>query len=92
MEATWKSTIEQNASLVILSFLEVDSSTVNYDKELSSLGSEISRDINCNGILMHTEDDGDLETDGHISSRVSMFLGDIQPSVRQQVPGKIVIK
>ncbi|CAK6960168.1 BH3 interacting domain death agonist [Scomber scombrus] len=84
MDDSWKSAIGQNAPLVIISFLQTDSTIVNYDKELSSLGTQISRDINCNGLMMDTDDDGGLETDGHVSSCIAMSFGDIQPSVLLQ--------
>lgn len=90
MDDSWKSAIGQNAPLVILSFLQTDSTIVNYDEELSSLSTLISRDINCNGLMMDTDDEGGLETDGHLSSCIAMSMGDIQPSVQLQGPGETV--
>lgn len=78
----------QNAALVILAFLQADCRTSEYGKELLSLGKELNltRDINFNGPRRDALDDGDLETDGHLSSCITASLDDIQPSVELQWP------
>ncbi|XP_050929491.1 BH3 interacting domain death agonist [Lates calcarifer] len=78
----------QNAALVILAFLQADNRNSEYSKELLSLGQELSltRDINCNGPRIDCLDDGDLETDGHLPSNISVSLNDIQPLVALQRP------
>lgn len=79
---------EQNVALVILAFLQVDCRSSEYNKELLSLQQELSRDINYNGPWRDPAVDGDLETDGHISSSsIIAVLGDLQPSVELQWPG-----
>lgn len=76
---------EQNVALVILAFLQVDSRTSEYNKELLSLEKDLVRDINYNGPRSDPQDDEDLETDGHISSSsITAALRDIRPSVELQ--------
>lgn len=81
----------QNAALVILAFLQADCRNAEYRKELLSLGQEINTawDINWNGFREDPVDDGDLETDGHLSSCVRASRDDIQPSVELQRPGEL---
>ncbi|XP_074534235.1 BH3 interacting domain death agonist [Halichoeres trimaculatus] len=70
-----------HAALVFLTFLQADCRNPEYGKELNSLEQEINnvRDINHRGLLKDAQDDGDLETDGHLPSRVRAPLHDIQP-------------
>jgi len=82
-----KLTSRRNASLVIFSFLQADCRIPDYDEELFSLGKELTQDINCNGPWIDSEDDGGLETDGHLPGSISMSLDDIQPSVQLHGPG-----
>lgn len=86
MDDLRKLTSRQNASLVIFSFLQVDYTLPDYDEELFSLGEKLKRDINCNGSWIDSEDDGGLETDGHLPSSISLSLDDIQPSVQLHRP------
>lgn len=81
----------QNAALVILAFLQADCRNAEYRKELLSLGQEINPawDINWNGFREDPVDDGDLETDGHLSSCITASRDDIQPSVELQRPGEL---
>lgn len=76
----------QNAALLMWVFLQADSSTPEFSKELLSLGKELdfSRDINFNRLCEEDLDDGDLETDGHLPIRAA--LQDILPSVELQWP------
>ncbi|XP_033940899.1 BH3 interacting domain death agonist isoform X2 [Pseudochaenichthys georgianus] len=76
----------QNAALLMWVFLQADSSTPEFSKELLSLGKELnfSRDINFNRPCEEDLDDGDLETDGHLP--ISAALQDILPSVELQWP------
>ena len=78
----------QNAALLMLVFLQADSSTPEFSKELLSLGKELnlSRDINFNRPCEEDLDDGDLETDGHLPIRAA--LQDILPSVELQWPSE----
>lgn len=83
-------TSQENTALVILAFLQVDCYVRNkaFCKELLTLGNDLNltRDINCNDRRVEALDDGDLETDGHLSTCISGFLDDIQPSVELQWP------
>ncbi|KAK5867773.1 hypothetical protein PBY51_012237 [Eleginops maclovinus] len=75
----------QNAALLMWVFLQADCGTreFGYGKELLTLGKELgSRDINCNGPCEEVLEDGDLETDGHLSIRAA--LDDILPLVELQ--------
>ncbi|XP_078114020.1 BH3 interacting domain death agonist [Sander vitreus] len=71
------------AALVVLAFLQADCRTSEYGKELLSLGKDLNltRDINFKDAL----EDGDIETDGHLPSRITA-LDDIQPSLELQWP------
>lgn len=83
---------EQNVALVILAFLQVDCRSSEYNRELLSLKQELTRDINYNGPGADPALDGDLETDGHISSSsITAVLGDIQPSVELHWLGNDVV-
>ncbi|XP_054476555.1 BH3 interacting domain death agonist [Anoplopoma fimbria] len=73
------------SAALILAFLQADCGTSEYKKELLSLGKDFNRgDINRNGPRRDVLDDGDLETDGHMSSCI---IRDVQPSVELQWPG-----
>ncbi|KAI9523527.1 hypothetical protein NQZ68_026469 [Dissostichus eleginoides] len=76
----------QNAALLMWVFLQADSSTPEFSKELLSLGKELNsyRDINFNRPFEEDLDDGELETDGHLPIRAA--LQDILPSVELQWP------
>ncbi|XP_028441573.1 BH3 interacting domain death agonist [Perca flavescens] len=76
------------AALVMLAFLQADCRTSEYGKELLSLGKDLNltRDINFNGLEKDSVEDEDLETDGHLPSRFTAALDDIQPSVELQWP------
>ncbi|XP_033181898.1 BH3 interacting domain death agonist [Anabas testudineus] len=71
---------EQNAALVIFTFLQADCINTEYCKELISLGKEY--DPNCNGPRIDTLDDGDLETDGHLPTSLTIALDGVLPSVQ----------
>lgn len=73
----------QNAAFVILAFLQADCNVrnVEYGKEIFSLGKELTWDTNCNVRRIDVLNDGDLETDGHLPSSLTLSLDDIQPSV-----------
>ncbi|KAM7003454.1 BH3 interacting domain death agonist [Tautogolabrus adspersus] len=75
-----------NAALLVLTFLQADCRNPEYRKELLSLGQEIhlTRDINSPRKDAGSLEDGDLETDGHLSSFIRASLDDIQPSVELQ--------
>lgn len=64
-----------NTALVVLSFLQADCTNSEYLEEVSSLG----QSINNNKSSIESFDDGGLETDGHLPSKVS--FSDIHPSV-----------
>ncbi|XP_070764136.1 BH3 interacting domain death agonist isoform X2 [Enoplosus armatus] len=87
MDVLGNLTSGQNA-LVMLAFLQADCRGSEYEKELLSLGQEINpnRDMNCNGLRKEALDDGDLETDGHLSISIPGLIDDIQPSVGLQRP------
>lgn len=87
MDDLWKLSIGQNAPLVILTFLQADCRISDYDEELRDLGKGLTRDNNCNGSCRDSEDNGDLETDGHLPVCISVSLDDIQPSVQLHRPG-----
>ncbi|XP_036962697.1 BH3 interacting domain death agonist isoform X2 [Acanthopagrus latus] len=57
--------IDQNAALVIFTFLQADCGDSEYGEELRSLGQEINpnRDINCRGFGEDSSEDGYLESD-----------------------------
>ncbi|XP_035498427.1 BH3 interacting domain death agonist isoform X2 [Scophthalmus maximus] len=90
----------QDAALVILAFLQTDGGNSEYSKELLSLGNDfnLTRDVNCNvpghnqhqqhqhqrSIAITQDDDGDLETDGHLPSCPLLYTRDLQPSVELQ--------
>lgn len=78
----------QNVAAVILAFLQADWSAPEYERELLSLGKDLNltRDINFNGPRGDPLEDGDLETDGHLPSRIRGAVDDIQPSVQLQWP------
>lgn len=90
MDDLWNVSDEQDAALVILTFLQADCSNSQYSRELLSLGKDLNltRDINCNGTSINALDDGDLETDGHLPNYTSVSLNDIQPSVELQWPSE----
>ncbi|XP_034390501.1 BH3 interacting domain death agonist [Cyclopterus lumpus] len=78
----------QNGALVILAFLQADCRTSEYGKELLSLGEDfnLTRDVHSSGFRRDVLEDGDLETDGHVSSCITPAFRDIQPSVELQWP------
>ncbi|XP_068459668.1 BH3 interacting domain death agonist [Clinocottus analis] len=77
-----------NAALIILSFLQADCRSSEYGKELFSLGKDLNltRDVHSSGSRRDVLEDGDLETDGHVSSCIKTALSDVQPSVELQWP------
>ncbi|XP_077938127.1 BH3-interacting domain death agonist [Gasterosteus aculeatus] len=80
---------EQNAALVALAFLQADCASPGYGKALNSLREDVlrSRRIDLGGPAGDAPGDGDLETDGHPSSRcITADLGNIMPSVELQLP------
>lgn len=79
----------ENAALVMLTFLQADCRDAEYRKELLSLGQEINpaRDINWNGLIDESTDDGLLEADGHHICNITA-LQDIRPSVELLQPGE----
>ncbi|MEQ2205367.1 hypothetical protein XENOCAPTIV_023654 [Xenoophorus captivus] len=81
---------EQDAALVVFTFLHTDCLDLNYSKELFSKGKDLiaTRDINHNGQRIDTEDIGDLETDGHLPGNITVCLEDILPLVELQRPGQ----
>lgn len=78
----------QNASFVLLAFLQADCGNSDYNRELLSLGSalHLTEDINYNGAWIG-EDDG-LECDGHLQSNIKDSLRDLQPVVELRWPGE----
>lgn len=81
----------QNAALIILAFLQMDCRNSDYRKELFSLEQDyinVTRDINCNSSWIDVQDEGDLETDGHLPVCMPLSFGDIQPSVELRRPGE----
>lgn len=91
MDVLGNPTSGQNTALVILAFLQADCRNAEYRKEILSLGQEINltRDINWNGFWEDSQDDGALETDGHLSSCIKASRDDIHPSVDLQRPGQL---
>ncbi|KAL6107119.1 uncharacterized protein ACO6RY_10816 [Pungitius sinensis] len=79
---------EQKAALVVLAFLQADCKSPGYRKELNALGEDfqLTRNIDLGVPARDAPGDGDLETDGHMSSCITAALGDIQPSVELQWP------
>lgn len=77
------------AALVMLAFLQADSTSPEYREELLSLGQEMNLtwDASSSGprgdLLVY----GDLEPDGHLSSSVRASADDVQPLVDLQ-PGE----
>lgn len=86
MDALGTLTSGPDVALVVLAFLQADCKSSDFRKELASLGHEIrqTRDINCNGPGRDAPEDGDLETDGHLSYCLEAQMGDIRPSVDLQ--------
>lgn len=80
----------QNTALVIFAFLQAGSSNSEYNKELLSLGSGINlnRDINFNGSRIDTQEEGDLETDGHPMSSPLRSFNDLRPSADLEWPSE----
>lgn len=78
------------ANEVIFAFLQVDNGSTLYNKELLYLGEYLKRacDINSNGHEKSALDNGDLETDGHLPSNITVSLQDILPIVDLHIPGK----
>lgn len=78
----------QNASLVILAFLQADCRDSEYRKELISLGSHLNltRDINSNDPWIESSEDEGLECDGHLQSSIRDYVQDLQPLVELQWP------
>lgn len=83
-------TDKQNLALVSFAFLQTDCGNAEYRKELLSLGQglNIASDINLNGFR---EEDGYLETDGHICSSHSASLLGFEPFVGLPRPGEFNI-
>lgn len=84
---------EQYVALVSLAFLQTGCGNAECRKELLSVGRELkaARDINSNGIYREPFDDENLETDGHSPPSLPAWLGDFQPFVDLQRPGKFLL-
>lgn len=70
---------------LVFAFLQADCTDLGYGDELLSLASELNifPDIKSHGSRIDSLDDGDLETDGHLSCGITVSLDDILPSVDQ---------
>nr|XP_040017759.1 BH3 interacting domain death agonist isoform X1 [Gasterosteus aculeatus aculeatus]XP_040017760.1 BH3 interacting domain death agonist isoform X1 [Gasterosteus aculeatus aculeatus] len=78
---------EQNAALVALAFLQADCASPGYGKALNSLREDVlrSRRIDLGGPAGDAPGDGDLETDGHPSSRC--ITADLEADLHQIAQG-----
>ncbi|XP_008290571.1 BH3 interacting domain death agonist isoform X2 [Stegastes partitus] len=81
----------QNASLVMLAFLQADCRDSDYSKELNSLGTHLNltKDINSNSHWPDSQEDEGLECDGHLpcsSSSITELLHGIQPVAELRWP------
>lgn len=81
MDDMWNLNAGQYTGLVSLAFLQADCRNEEYDKELFSLSKELARDKNCYGPRIDAIDDGELETDGHLPTCLTIALDGILPSV-----------
>lgn len=81
MDDMWNLCTGQHAALVSLAFLQTNCRNEEYNKELFSLSKDLARDKNCNDPRIDAIDDGDLETDGHLPTCLTIALDGILPSV-----------
>lgn len=91
MDGMGNTTIGPNTPLLILAFLnQTDCGDAEYRKELLSLSRElqVSLDINSNGFCIETQEDGTLESDGHLPSYIRGSFDDIHPTVELEGPGQ----
>lgn len=76
------------ANEVVFAFLQADSGSIYYNKELNYLRDclKLAPDINSNGHETSALDNGDLETDGHLPSNITVSMQDIHPIVDLHIP------
>ncbi|XP_072770011.1 BH3 interacting domain death agonist [Nerophis lumbriciformis] len=83
MEGSPTLSSEQNAALVVLSFLHADCGNDEFGQAVVSLGKELT-----NTWATCRDDDGALEIDGHLpSNSIAAFIDDIEPLVELNWPG-----
>ncbi|KAM9815297.1 BH3-interacting domain death agonist-like [Syngnathus typhle] len=83
MDDLTKLASEQNAALVVLSFLQADCSDVQYNKAVCSLGNELTKTwrSSCE------EDDGVIESDGYLPISNADLIAGMEPGVEHYWPG-----
>ncbi|XP_068507255.1 BH3 interacting domain death agonist [Syngnathus scovelli] len=82
MDDLTKLASEQNAALVVLSFLQADCIDVQYNKAVCSLGSELRKTwSSCE------EDDGVIESDGYLPISNADLIAGMEPGVEHYWPG-----
>lgn len=84
MDDLTKLASEQNATLVVLSFLQADSSNVQYNKAVYSLGKELTETWrnSCE------DTDGVIECDCNLPGTTEGSIADLEPFVELYWPGK----
>lgn len=81
MDDMWDLSSGQHTALVSLAFLQANCTNEDYEQELFSLSKDLGRAKNCNGPRIDAIDDGELETDGHLPTCLTIALDGILPSV-----------
>uniref|UniRef100_A0A3Q2XK57 BH3-interacting domain death agonist n=1 Tax=Hippocampus comes TaxID=109280 RepID=A0A3Q2XK57_HIPCM len=84
MDDLTKLASEQNATLVVLSFLQADCSNVQYNKAVYSLGKELTETWrnSCE------DNDGVIECDCNLPGTIEGSIADIEPLVEWSCPKK----
>ncbi|XP_019749542.1 BH3 interacting domain death agonist [Hippocampus comes] len=85
MDDLTKLASEQNATLVVLSFLQADCSNVQYNKAVYSLGKELTETWrnSCE------DNDGVIECDCNLPGTIEGSIADIEPLVELYWPGGV---
>lgn len=77
---------EPNTALVVLAFLQRDCKNADYRKEILSLSHDVN--LSWEWVMDVRPDDGDLESDGHLPSCITVSRDDIQATVGLQRLGE----
>lgn len=86
MDAVGGGVGEPNTALVVLAFLQRDCKNADYRKEILSLSHDLS--LSLEWVTDFRLDDGDLESDGHLPSCITVSRDDIRATVGLQRPGE----
>uniref|UniRef100_A0A3Q0RZM5 BH3-interacting domain death agonist n=1 Tax=Amphilophus citrinellus TaxID=61819 RepID=A0A3Q0RZM5_AMPCI len=80
------------ANEVVFAFLQADNGSIYYNEELHYLGEclKFTADINSNGHKTSALDNGDLETDGHLPSNITVSMQDILPIADLNIQRKLM--